>query len=148
MRTLYFCPVVSIFLFYPRLLLAVDTWCGLSANLECMSERCCTRLAENTGRKNDAKIRHLGTIAQLCRAIGISSQLTHVSTIRKLVKQQYLPHISLQYAELRPTSGWDLLESLGHRSKFQRVSRLGSVTTPWVKKWCHPNHGYNFVNSW
>jgi len=20
--------------------------------------------------------------------------------------------------------------------------------TPWVKKGCHPNHGYNFVNSW
>jgi len=32
-----------------------------------MSEMCCTRLAENTGRKNDAKTRHLGTIAQLCR---------------------------------------------------------------------------------
>ena len=32
------------------------TWCGLSANLECRSEMCCTRLAGNTGRKNDAKI--------------------------------------------------------------------------------------------
>jgi len=21
-------------------------------------------------------------------------------------------------------------------------------TTPWIKKGCHPNHGYNFVNSW
>jgi len=40
---------------------------------------CCTWLAVNTGRKNDAKNRHLGTIAQLCRAI--SSQLRHVSTI-------------------------------------------------------------------
>jgi len=30
-----------------------------------MSKMCCTRLAENTGRKN----RHFGTIAQLCRAI-------------------------------------------------------------------------------
>jgi len=29
---------------------------------------CRTRLAENTGRKNDAKNRHLRTIAQLCRA--------------------------------------------------------------------------------
>jgi len=27
---------------------------------------CCTRLAGNTGRKNNAKNRHLGTIAQLC----------------------------------------------------------------------------------
>ena len=42
---------------------------------------CRTWLAENTRRKNDAKNRHLGTIAQLCRAI--SSQLRHVSTIGK-----------------------------------------------------------------
>jgi len=27
------------------------TWCGLSANLECMCEMCCTWLAGNTGRK-------------------------------------------------------------------------------------------------
>ena len=44
--------------------------------------------------KKVAKNRHLGTIAQLCRAI--SSQLKHVSTIgKKLVKQQYvlqMPH--------------------------------------------------------
>jgi len=50
---------------------------------------CCTRLAGNTGRKNDAKNRHLRTIAHLCRAI--SSQLRHVSTIgKKLIKQQYI----------------------------------------------------------
>jgi len=42
---------------------------------------CCTRLAENTGRKKVAKNRHLGTIAQLCQAI--FSQLRHVSTIGK-----------------------------------------------------------------
>jgi len=29
---------------------------GLLANLECRSETCCTRLAGNTGRKNDVKI--------------------------------------------------------------------------------------------
>ena len=57
------------------------TWCGLSANLECRSDTCCTRLAANTGRKKVAKNRHLGTIAQLRRAI--SSQLRHVSTIGK-----------------------------------------------------------------
>ena len=54
------------------------TWCG---HLECRSESCCTRLAENTGRRKSPKIRHLGTIPQLCRAI--SSQLRHVSTIGK-----------------------------------------------------------------
>jgi len=60
---------------------------------------CCTWLAGNTGRKNDAKNRQLSTIAQFCLAI--SSQLRHVSTIRKkLDKQQYLPHMPLQYGEL------------------------------------------------
>jgi len=42
---------------------------------------CCTWLAGYTGCKNDAKNRHLLTIAQFCRAI--SSQLRHVSTIGK-----------------------------------------------------------------
>jgi len=56
-------------------------------------------LDENTGRKKSPKIRHLGTIAQLFWAV--SSQLSHVSTVgKKLVKQQYLLHISLQYSEL------------------------------------------------
>jgi len=47
---------------------------------------------------------------------------------KKLVKQQYLPRMSLQYGELRPTSGWDRFVCLGHPSEFQRVLRLGSVT--------------------
>jgi len=139
MRTLYFCPVVSFYLlsfFIPRLISAAadwmstilpHMWCGLSANIECRSEMCCSRLAGNIGRKNDAKNRHLRTIAQYCRAI--SSQLRHILTIgKKLVMQQYLPHMSLQYGELPPTSGWDRFVSLGHLNKFQRVSRLGSVT--------------------
>jgi len=108
-------------------LLYFHAWCGLSANLRCRSVTCCTRLTENTGRKKSPKIRHLGTIAQLCQAI--PSQLKHLLTTgKKLVKQQYLPHISTQYGKLRPTSGWDRFASLGHPSKFQRVSRLGSVT--------------------
>ena len=135
---LWFLSVFYLF-FIPRLISAAadwmstilrdyfHTWCGASANIECRSEMCCTVLAANTGRKNDAKKRHLCTIAQLCRAI--SSQLRHVSTIgQKLVKQQYLLHMSLQYGELRPTSGWDRFVSLGDPSKFQRVSRLGSIT--------------------
>ena len=47
--------------------------CDLSANLKCMSEMCCTRLAEKQDAKMMQKIT-MGTIAQLCRAI--SSQLT------------------------------------------------------------------------
>jgi len=59
--------------FFPRLISAVAhclphfyTWCGLSANLECRSEMCCTWLAGNTGRKNDVKNRNLRTNAQFC----------------------------------------------------------------------------------
>ena len=66
-----------------------------------MSEMCGTRLAANTGRKKVAKNRHLGTIAQLRRAI--SSQLRHVSTTgKKLVKQQYLLHMSLNMVNFGP----------------------------------------------
>ena len=103
---------LSSFLF-PRLISAAGdwmstilqhVWCGLSANLECRSQMCCTWLVKNTGRKNDAKNRHLGTIAQFGRAT--PSQVRHVSTIgKKLVKQQYILHMSPQYGELRPTSG-------------------------------------------
>jgi len=78
------------------------------------------------------------TIAQLCRTI--SSQLRHISTVgKKLVKQQYLPHISLQYGELRPTSGWDCFVSLKHPSKFQRLSRLGSITARYSSSGRQPN---------
>jgi len=60
------------------------------------------QLDENTGRKKVDKNRHLGTIAQLC--LPISSQRRHVSTIgKKIVKQQYVLHMSSQYDELRPT---------------------------------------------
>jgi len=45
------------------------------------SEMCCMRLAGNVGPKKSPKIRQLGTIAQLCRAM--SSQLRHVLTIGK-----------------------------------------------------------------
>jgi len=47
---------------------------------------------------------------------------------KKLVKQQYLPHMSPQYGELLPTSDWDRFGSLEHPSYFQRLPRLGSVT--------------------
>jgi len=58
--------------FSPRLMSAVADWMStipphiydLSVNLECMSEMCSTRLAENTGRKKSPKNRYLGTVAQ------------------------------------------------------------------------------------
>ena len=71
------------------------TWCGLRANLECRSKTCCTRLAENTGRKKSPKIaicapshnfvgpylrnylRHISTIGKQLLSINISSTCSH-----------------------------------------------------------------------
>ena len=79
-------------------------------------------------------IQAVANSARLCRAI--SSQLRHVSTIgEKLVKQQYVLHISPQYGELRPTSGRERLTSLGYPCKFQLVSRLGIWLCPPKFKW-------------
>ena len=63
--------------------------------LECRSETCCAPLAGNAGPKESPKSRRLGTITQLCRAK--SSQIRHISTIEKLVKQQYALHMTPQY---------------------------------------------------
>ena len=91
---------IFFFFFFPRLISAAAHWmCTIlrhvvwpSANLECRSETYCARLAVNAGPKKSLKIGHLGTIAQLCRAI--SSLLRHVSTMGKIVKQQYLLYMS------------------------------------------------------
>jgi len=68
---------------------------------------CCTRLAENTGRKKVAKKRHLGTIAQICRAI--SSQIRHVSTIGKNMLSPNMsstcPHNMVNFGPLRAEIG-------------------------------------------
>jgi len=72
--------------------------------------------------------------------VGLYIRNWHVSTIgKKLVKQQYLLHMTLQYGELRLTSGWDRFVSLGRPSKFQRVSCLGFVTAATSLNRSQPN---------
>jgi len=76
------------------------TWCGRSANLECMSEMSCTRLAGNTGRKKSPFWHHRTTL----------SQLRHVSTIEKqeLIRrwdserELFLQHRTCRSQRLRP----------------------------------------------
>jgi len=96
------------------------TWWGLSANSGCRSEMCCTRLAENTGRKKSPSAHYRTTLSGYSFA-------TKARINNRIVKQQYLLHMFSQYPERRPTNGWDQFTSLGHPSEFQRVSRLGSV---------------------
>ena len=42
----------------------------------------------------------------------------HIGNRKKLVKQQYVLHMSPQYGKLRPTNGWDRSGSLGHPCKI------------------------------
>ena len=90
---------------------------------------CCTRLAGNTGRKNDTQ--KIAIWAPSHNFVGLYLRkwgMYRQSEKTCLAPVSPPPHMSSQYGELRPTSGWDLLASVGHPCKFQRVSRLGSVT--------------------
>jgi len=115
-----------------------STWCSLSANSRRRSETCCTRLAANTARKKSLKICHLGTIAQLCR--DISLQLRHVSTIGKNLLSSNISstcaHNMVNFGPLAADIGPVVL---WHPSKFQRVSRLGSVTARHSSSGRQPN---------
>jgi len=87
---------------------------------------CCAWLAGNAGRKNDAKNRHLLTITQLCQAISL--QLGHYrQSEKKLVKDQYLFHISSQNGELWPTSSWDRFRVWGTPANFNGFCILASL---------------------
>jgi len=67
--------------------------------------------------------RHHRTV---CRAV--SSQLRHVLTIRKkLVKEQYLLHMSSQYGKRWPTNGWEQFESSWHPANFNGFRILASL---------------------
>jgi len=79
--TFYFLLFSSPILSGHRLIFWCLPWCVLSVNLECISQMCCTRLAEKHRTQKIAKNRHRRTIGQSCRAI--SSHLRHVLTIGK-----------------------------------------------------------------
>ena len=87
---------------------------------------CCLGLAANTGCKQVAKNRHLGTIAQLCQAV--SSQLRHVSIIgKKLVKQQYVLQMSPQYGDFGPLAAKIGLPVWGTPANFNGFRVLAAL---------------------
>jgi len=69
---------------------------------------CCRWLAENTGCGNSRKIRHLHTIAQLCRVISL--QLRHASTVEKNLLNSNIssawPHSMVNFDLLVAEIGW------------------------------------------
>jgi len=122
-------------IFFPRLISATADWmstilrhmmwpqCEFRMQVWNVLQAACWKYRTQKWCK---KNRHLSTIARICRAI--SSQLRHVSSIgKKLVKQQYLLQMSLQYGELLPSDGWDRLAGLGHPVLFQRYHVLAAL---------------------
>jgi len=95
------------------------------------------QLAGNAGPKKSPKIRHLRMIAQLCPTM--SKRALVAKIIRKKLLNSNVSHTFSQHGELRPTSGWDLLASLGHPSTFQLVSPLGSVNARHSSSGRQPN---------
>jgi len=81
----------------------------------------------NTARKKSPKIRHRGTIAQICR-VYLRNYGTYLQSEKKLVKQQqYLLQMSSQYGERRPANGWHRFTSLGHPANLNRFGVLASL---------------------
>jgi len=135
------------------------TWCGLSANLRFRCETCCTRLTENTGCKKVAKNRHLGTIAQLCRAI--SSQLRHISTIGKNLLSSNMssrcPHNMVNFGPLAAEislpvwgtaanfNGFRVLAALLHGSQVVSVSQ---TLRRWTEGATYVRQGDHHVVHW
>ena len=106
---------------------AFHTWCGLSANLRCRSETCCTRLAENKDAKSRQKspsVHHRTTLLGY-----IFATRARIDNRKKNLLSSNMssicPHNMLNFGplatEIDPVV-W------GTPAKFQRVSRLGSVT--------------------
>jgi len=92
----------------------------------------CMRLAKSTGRKLSPKIRTNLSGYFLATNACIDNR-------KKVVKHQYLLHMSSQYGEFRPTNGWDRLVDFGQGSKFQRAQRRSTKLQnvwPWAVTLC------------
>jgi len=75
---------------------------------------CCTWLAENTGRKNDAKMTQKSSSGHHPTTLSAYIFATEecIDNRKKIVKQQYLLHMSPQYGELRPTIAAEILSGV------------------------------------
>jgi len=98
--------------------------------------------------KENAKIRHLRNIPQLCRAISL--QLRHISTIGKKPLNSNISstcaHNMVNFGPLAAEIGWRVWGT--PHSKFQRVSCLGFVTAPTSLNGRQPNFARCLAVSW
>jgi len=117
------------------------------------------RLGENTGRKKVAKNRHLGIIAQLCRAI--SPELRHISTVGKNLLSSNMsstcPHNMVNFGWLvdeiglpvwgTPANfnGFRVLAALLHGSQVVSVSQ---TLRHWTEGTTYVRQGDHHVGHW
>jgi len=73
--------------------------------------------------KNSSSVHHRTTLSGY-----IFATKARINNQKKPVKNQYVPHMVSQYGKLRPTRDRFVCLGYGHPCKFQRASRLGSVT--------------------
>jgi len=91
---------------------------------------CCTRLAGNAGPKKSPSGHHPMTLSGY-----IFTTKVHIDNRKKLVKQQYLLQMSYNMVDF----GVLATDIVSLVCKFQRVSRLGSVTARHSSIGCQPN---------
>jgi len=101
----------------------------LNAGLKCA--------ASSSLKIEDAKNRHFGTITQLCWAV--SSQLIHVWTIGKKLLNTDTSSTCLHSMVNFGILTAEILASVRHPCKFQRLSRLASVTARHSSSGRQPN---------
>ena len=144
------------------------TWYDLSPNLECRSEMCCTRLAENTGRKNYAK--KSPSAHHRTNLLGYIFATTAYTDNRKqkLLNSNIFFTCSYNMVNFGPLTAeihwrvwgtqanfdrFHILASLLHQCRSTEVNKtlqdvwllLGWYTTLWVKKTRHYNIVHNFA---
>jgi len=135
---IYFHPVVcfsSFYLFFLRLISAAADWmsailphmvwplCEFKMQVWNLLHAACWKHRMQKSRQKSPSGHHRTTLLGY-----IFATKAHINNRKKLVKQQYVLHMSPQYGELWPTSDWDRSGSLRHPYKFQWVSCLGSIT--------------------
>jgi len=96
--------------------------CGLIANLECKSEMCCMRLAENTGCKNSPSAHHRTTVSGYI--------FTKASTTRKKLFNSNIcstcPHNTMNFGSgtLTAESGWRVWGTPANFNGFRVLASL------------------------
>jgi len=92
-----------------------------------MSEMCCKRLAGNTVRKKVSKIAIYGHHRTTLSGYIFATKACIDNRKKNLLSSNISPHMSLQYGELRPTSGWDLLLVWGTPANFNGFRVLAAL---------------------